>query len=189
MSFDKAGPKMAAFSRPPKLTLLTLLLLAVWYITVTSTPRQPTGLVYDHSQPPPPSPPEPSSGLSPATTPEPSLEFPPESALEFAPGFPPESSPELPPFPPAAIEEEQWAFNPARDRNNYSLSEQQCSTAFPDLYVEIDRAAVFWQERNENMRISQDQLDLDWSYDGGMRCMIYNQQVRVHALSFPPPPR
>jgi hypothetical protein len=72
-----------------------------------------------------------------------------------------------------------WSWNPDKDRNNHRLSEAQCSSAFPLLYKEIDRAATFWGAREGQTKILQENIDLDWSWDGGLRCMIYDQNLYI----------
>lgn len=80
----------------------------------------------------------------------------------------------------ANAEDATWQFDVDRDRNHHSLDAAQCSNAFPRLYEEIDRAALFWSQQNGEYGITPEHLDLAWSYDGGLRCMIINQQVRSH---------
>ncbi|KAK3614473.1 hypothetical protein LTR22_027767 [Elasticomyces elasticus] len=70
-------------------------------------------------------------------------------------------------------------LGPDRDRNNHALNVEQCDSAFPDLYHEIDRSAAFWRERNGGRKITKDQYGLDWSEDGGLSVMIYDQQLYV----------
>jgi hypothetical protein len=59
----------------------------------------------------------------------------------------------------------RWSWNPDKDRNNHRLSEAQCSSAFPLLYKEIDRAASYWKARGGQVKILQENIDLDWSWD------------------------
>ncbi|KAK4908615.1 hypothetical protein LTR49_022518 [Elasticomyces elasticus] len=73
----------------------------------------------------------------------------------------------------------RWSWWPGRDRNNHALNVEQCDSAFPDLYHEIDRSAAFWRERNGGRKITKDQYGLDWSEDGGISIMIYDQQLYV----------
>ncbi|KAK3614225.1 hypothetical protein LTR56_027387 [Elasticomyces elasticus] len=73
----------------------------------------------------------------------------------------------------------RWSWWPGRDRNNHALNVEQCDSAFPDLYHEIDRSAAFWRERNGGRKITKDQYKLDWSEDGGISIMIYDQQLYV----------
>ncbi|RDW74591.1 DUF821 domain protein [Aspergillus mulundensis] len=43
-----------------------------------------------------------------------------------------------------ATENSTWEFNVHRDGNNHGLSESQCLSAFPKLFVELERTAEFW---------------------------------------------
>ena len=74
-----------------------------------------------------------------------------------------------------------WSWDPQRDRDNHSLSSEQCSSAFPLLYQEIDRAQNYWRSRSEdgNANITSETIDLEWSVDGGLRCMIYEQNLYI----------
>lgn len=82
--------------------------------------------------------------------------------------------------PPVTAQPPQWSWTPSRDRDSHSLTESQCHEAFPELYVELDRAAAFWERRLGPGGIKRENIDLGWSYDGGLRAMIYDQQVCPH---------
>ena len=69
------------------------------------------------------------------------------------------------------------AWTATRDRNNHYMTEAQCLSAFPLLYKEIDRAAAYWKSRPG--KISTENIDLSWSWDGGLRCVIYDQQLYI----------
>jgi hypothetical protein len=75
------------------------------------------------------------------------------------------------PFTPEVVSDDitqdnpRWSWNPDKDRNNHRLSEAQCSSAFPLLYKEIDRAASYWKARGGQVKILQENTDLDWSWD------------------------
>lgn len=73
----------------------------------------------------------------------------------------------------------KWSWNPDRDRNNHRLSEAQCSSTFPLLFEEINRAAAFWAKRDGQVKIKEENIDLEWSWDGGLRCMIYEQNLYI----------
>ncbi|KAK5746172.1 hypothetical protein LTR17_000906 [Elasticomyces elasticus] len=79
------------------------------------------------------------------------------------------------PTPPV----ERYTFNATTDRDNHSLTQAQCDTAFPLLYHEIDRAKEYWKKQQGEKKISPEQIDLKWSGDGGMMGMIYNQQLYI----------
>jgi hypothetical protein len=77
--------------------------------------------------------------------------------------------------------DKKWSWDPQRDRDNHSLSSEQCSSAFPLLYQEINRAQNYWKSRSEdgNGNITSKTIDLAWSVDGGLRCMIYEQNLYI----------
>ncbi|OQN97956.1 hypothetical protein B0A48_16261 [Cryoendolithus antarcticus] len=83
-----------------------------------------------------------------------------------------------PPHPPIAHHKprphEPWTY--PRDARNYGLSEDQCTEAFPDLYVEIDRAVA---HRKKIGNITLDELDVGWRGDGIVRAMIHDNQLYV----------
>lgn len=72
-----------------------------------------------------------------------------------------------------------WSWDANKDRDNHRLTDAHCSAAFPSLFKEIDRAAGFWNVREGQTGIKESHIDLDWSWDGGLRCMIYNQQLYI----------
>jgi hypothetical protein len=79
------------------------------------------------------------------------------------------------------VTDRKWSWDPRHDRDNHSLSSEQCSSAFPLLYQEIDRAQNYWKSRREdgNGNITSKTIDLAWSVDGGLRCMIYEQNLYI----------
>lgn len=72
-----------------------------------------------------------------------------------------------------------WLFDADRDRNNHSLTLEQCSASFPDLYKEIDRSRAFWKARQGNKKLTDKQWGLEWSGDGGLRAMIWEQKLYI----------
>ncbi|KAI2602185.1 glycosyl transferase family 90-domain-containing protein [Hypoxylon sp. NC1633] len=78
---------------------------------------------------------------------------------------------------------ETWAFDVKRDGLNYGLSDDQCSTAFPDLFQELDRARDFLL--GENRRIKESDVVLDKKEDytglqhGEFHAMISNGELYV----------
>ncbi|SMR42860.1 unnamed protein product [Zymoseptoria tritici ST99CH_1A5] len=72
-----------------------------------------------------------------------------------------------------------WTFVPDRDRNDHSLTSEQCSAAFPDLYREIDRSRAYWKARQGEEKLTDKQWGLEWSSDGGLRVMIWEQQLYI----------
>lgn len=79
--------------------------------------------------------------------------------------------------PSTAPQKPRWTFDAQRDRNDHSLSQEQCTQTFPNLYAEIDRAVGFWRARQGDKKLSPEQVDLGWSGDGGLKGMIYEGQV------------
>nr|POE47476.1 kdel motif-containing protein 1 [Quercus suber] len=74
---------------------------------------------------------------------------------------------------------EHWGWNATLDRNNHALTLDQCSAAFPKLYHEIDRSAAYWNKKLDGRKMGEDQISLKWSTDGGLRAMIWEQQLYV----------
>lgn len=98
------------------------------------------------------------------------------------------SEPSYPSRPPAQSsdhEEEssnapgstEWVFDHKRDGRNYGLSEEQCLSAFPLLYKEIDRAAEYRRKIGQN--ISLKEVETGWRGDGIVRIMIRDNQLYV----------
>ena len=73
------------------------------------------------------------------------------------------------------LKHKTWKFDPARDSANYGLDNEQCESAFPDLFQEIYRAKQWRQENRGN--ITEADLDLGWRPFGVLRAMIYERQV------------
>lgn len=71
----------------------------------------------------------------------------------------------------------EWIYNYPRDARNYGLSQDQCSSAFPDLFDEIERA-VSWRKK-KGIPISGQDLDSGWRGDGFVRAMIYDNQLYI----------
>jgi Glycosyl transferase family 90 len=72
---------------------------------------------------------------------------------------------------------QSWTFDPQLHERSFSLSDSQCSTAFPDFYREIDRAVQHRADNNLG-NVTSDMLDISWRKDEIIRCMIYDGQVR-----------
>ena len=66
-----------------------------------------------------------------------------------------------------------WEFLVQRDGQNYGLSEEQCRTAFPKLFLEIDKSALLRQEA----RITYKELDSRNVEDGMVRGIIDQGEV------------
>ncbi|KAK7705406.1 hypothetical protein SLS57_010060 [Botryosphaeria dothidea] len=71
---------------------------------------------------------------------------------------------------------EGWRFHPARDARNYGLSEEQCDWTFPNLWIEIEKAA---RVRRNKGNVTKEDLDINWRQEGVTRCMIYDHQLYI----------
>ncbi|KAF7188063.1 hypothetical protein HII31_10635 [Pseudocercospora fuligena] len=63
-----------------------------------------------------------------------------------------------------------------------TLTEAQCTSEFPDLYRDIERAVAYWKNRQHT--ITAEDVDIAWrnqSNNGGgaMRILIHNQELRI----------
>lgn len=75
-----------------------------------------------------------------------------------------------------------WKFDPVRDRANHKLTRAQCSAAFPDLYVELDRALDLWKAKLGRKKLTRAKnMDFSWS-EGGLQGMIHDQNVGIRVL-------
>lgn len=70
-------------------------------------------------------------------------------------------------------ETETWEFIAERDGGNHGLSAEQCRSAFPKLFVEIDKSAQLKQEN----RVSFKDLDSREVEDGMVRGIIDRGEV------------
>jgi hypothetical protein len=68
-----------------------------------------------------------------------------------------------------------WEYQ--RDRDNLMLTQDQCDQAFPNLYVEIERA----KNDRKSRPITLKELDAIPARNGYIRAMIYDQQVKQPA--------
>ncbi|KKZ67495.1 hypothetical protein EMCG_06872, partial [[Emmonsia] crescens] len=71
-----------------------------------------------------------------------------------------------------------WKFETARDGDNYGLSRAQCQTAFPKLYIEIEKAVVARRGRN----ITFEELNSKPLGHSMGRAMIY--QGALYVINF-----
>ncbi|KAI1371405.1 glycosyl transferase family 90-domain-containing protein [Hypoxylon crocopeplum] len=84
---------------------------------------------------------------------------------------------------PSQSSEQAWVFDSKKDSLNYGLSDDQCESAFPDLFQELDRARDFLL--GEKRRIKESDLKLDAKGDytglqhGEFRVMISNGELYV----------
>ena len=73
------------------------------------------------------------------------------------------------------------AWNYQRDRNNLHLNHEQCDQAFPDLFVEIERASA----ERKSRPITLKEIDSIPQKTGYVRAMIYDGEVSFYScISF-----
>lgn len=72
-----------------------------------------------------------------------------------------------------APDDASWEFQASRDADNYGLSDQQCKTAFPKLFGEIEKSVASRQLSN----ITAEDLDSQKWLNGMVRGMVYNGEV------------
>jgi hypothetical protein len=81
------------------------------------------------------------------------------------------------PTSPSNPKDVKWNFDPLRDERHFGLTEDQCNSAFPDLYREIDRAVAARSEHGLGTILPED-IDMSWQNGGGsMRILIHDRQV------------
>jgi hypothetical protein len=76
------------------------------------------------------------------------------------------------PCTPASTDDD-WEFQTWRDAENYGLSDQQCESAFPKLFIEIEKSVASRQLSN----ITSQDLDSQKWLHGMVRGMVYNGEV------------
>jgi hypothetical protein len=69
-----------------------------------------------------------------------------------------------------------WEFRVERDGQNHGLSDAQCRSAFPKLFIEIDKSA----EPRRESRLSYKDLDSREVEDGMVRAIIDRGEVSRH---------
>jgi hypothetical protein len=75
--------------------------------------------------------------------------------------------------PSTSRNDSTWQFEAKRDGNNHGLSEEQCRSAFPKLFVEIDKSASV----RENNHIQFKDVDGVTVEDGMVRGIIDQGEV------------
>lgn len=70
------------------------------------------------------------------------------------------------------------SWNYQRDRDNLLFTQGQCDQAFPDLFVDIDRA----RDARSSYPITVQELDSITPRNGYIRAMIHDQQVSLGFL-------
>ncbi|KAH8595077.1 glycosyl transferase family 90-domain-containing protein [Bisporella sp. PMI_857] len=78
-------------------------------------------------------------------------------------------------------QEAEWLFDSTRDARDFRLTAKQCNTAFPGLFTEIDKAVSY---RKTIGNVTPSDLDLSWQEDGGVRALIYDQQLYIIEARF-----
>lgn len=68
-----------------------------------------------------------------------------------------------------------WQYQWERDRNNHALSADQCDAAFPELFSDIDRATLHWQDR----KITPESIELYNDNEAGVRVLFKDQRLRI----------
>lgn len=76
-------------------------------------------------------------------------------------------------FTPLQNDSDTWEFRVERDGQNHGLSDEQCRSAFPKLFIEIDKSADLRRESH----VSHDDLDSREVEDGMVRAIIDRGQV------------
>lgn len=72
----------------------------------------------------------------------------------------------------------EWVFDSGRDAQNIALTSAQCSTAFPDLYADIDRAVTLWRDELKH-EITPRDIEISWRQDAAFRVLIHDNQLRI----------
>lgn len=73
-------------------------------------------------------------------------------------------------------EEAAWTFSYRRDKNNYGLTDEQCSVAFPGQYEDIERAV---KVRKRWGKVTQHDLTSFDLTKGMVRGMIYDRELYI----------
>ncbi|KAI5856776.1 glycosyl transferase family 90-domain-containing protein [Durotheca rogersii] len=98
---------------------------------------------------------------------------------------PPAGEPAKRPLPASSAHpvDESWTFDVERDGLNYGLSEEQCESAFPQLYQELDRARDFLLSENRLVKEADVRVDAKGDYTGlphgEFHVMISNGELYV----------
>ena len=69
-----------------------------------------------------------------------------------------------------------WAFDYRRDGRKQGLNEEQCLSAFPELYKEVDRAVAYRRRVGD---IALQDLDVGWRGDGIVRARTHDNQLYI----------
>lgn len=79
-------------------------------------------------------------------------------------------------IPPAETQnvESTWTFNATRDANNYGLSDEQCTSAFPKLYRDIEQMTARFKDKPITKRDLEEML-----LGAKIHAMIYEGELYV----------
>lgn len=75
---------------------------------------------------------------------------------------------------PMSTSTKGWKYDTTRDSTAYALDTEQCQTAFPGLFEEIERGVA---TRKELGNITAEQMDISTRMDGALHAMILDQKV------------
>ena len=62
---------------------------------------------------------------------------------------------------PLPADDKSWIYEPLKDAENFALNREQCDSAFPDLWYEIDRSVNVWKH-NISRQITANDTSLEW---------------------------
>jgi hypothetical protein len=79
---------------------------------------------------------------------------------------------------PLPSEDKSWIYEPLKDAENFALNREQCDSAFPDLWYEIDRSVNVWKH-NISRQITANDTSLEWRDEGAFRALIHRNQLRI----------
>jgi hypothetical protein len=69
----------------------------------------------------------------------------------------------------------EWAYNPSVHANDYSLTGPQCRSAFPKLFVELDKSVALYRDKP----ITFKSIDARPHTDGQVRVLIHKGRMRI----------
>ena len=79
---------------------------------------------------------------------------------------------------PLPADDKSWIYEPLKDAENFALNREQCDSAFPDLWYEIDRSVNVWKH-NISRQITANDTSLEWRDEGAFRALIHRNQLRI----------
>lgn len=81
----------------------------------------------------------------------------------------------LPPPSSAETKDGSWEFVPARDAEDYGLSQEQCRIAFPKLFVEIEKSVAARKDKP----ITAKELNSKKVGEGMVRAVVHQGEVGI----------